>query len=153
MFATHSTHKLLAALSQTSYIHIRDGRERHRSGRFNESYMMHASTSPFYSDHRLERDLGGDDGRAERRALTHGGDRRGGRLPSDRGAASRSEFAEARRTGSSAPGTRTRSRDPKTGKRVAFEDAPEAAAQRPNPNCWVLHPGETWHGFDGLEDG
>ncbi|MGH2611128.1 MAG: Orn/Lys/Arg decarboxylase N-terminal domain-containing protein, partial [Tepidiformaceae bacterium] len=26
VFATHSTHKLLAALSQTSYIHIRDGR-------------------------------------------------------------------------------------------------------------------------------
>ena len=26
VFATHSTHKLLAALSQASYIHIRDGK-------------------------------------------------------------------------------------------------------------------------------
>ena len=22
-----------------------------------------------------------------------------------------------------------------------------------DPNWWVLHPGEAWHGFDGLEDG
>jgi arginine decarboxylase len=22
-----------------------------------------------------------------------------------------------------------------------------------NPDCWVLHPGEAWHGFQGLEDG
>ena len=22
-----------------------------------------------------------------------------------------------------------------------------------DPDCWVLHPGETWHGFEGLEDG
>src|SRR3954469_25334706 len=35
VFATHSTHKLLAALSQTSYIHIRDGRGAIDHGRFN----------------------------------------------------------------------------------------------------------------------
>ena len=22
-----------------------------------------------------------------------------------------------------------------------------------DPGCWVLHPGDAWHGFDGLEDG
>ena len=22
-----------------------------------------------------------------------------------------------------------------------------------DPNCWILHPDETWHGFEGLEDG
>jgi hypothetical protein len=22
-----------------------------------------------------------------------------------------------------------------------------------DPNCWVLHPGEAWHGFKQLEDG
>ncbi len=48
LFATHSTHKLLAALSQASFIHIRDGRDPIEHARFNESFMMHASTSPFY---------------------------------------------------------------------------------------------------------
>src|SRR5262245_26333851 len=48
LFATHSTHKLLAALSQASLLHIRDGRSAIPHERFNESFMMHASTSPFY---------------------------------------------------------------------------------------------------------
>ena len=49
VFATHSTHKLLAALSQASYLHIRDGRSPIPHARFNESFMMHASTSPLYT--------------------------------------------------------------------------------------------------------
>ena len=48
-FATHSTHKLLAALSQASLLHIRDGRSPIPHARFNESFMMHASTSPLYT--------------------------------------------------------------------------------------------------------
>ncbi|MGY8663961.1 Orn/Lys/Arg decarboxylase N-terminal domain-containing protein [Bradyrhizobium sp. UFLA05-109] len=53
IIATQSTHKQLASFSQASQIHIRDrhirGQKRrveHR--RFNESFMQHASTSPFY---------------------------------------------------------------------------------------------------------
>ena len=49
VFATHSTHKLLAALSRTSYIHIRDGRSAIDHGRFNEAYCSQASTSPLYA--------------------------------------------------------------------------------------------------------
>jgi arginine/lysine/ornithine decarboxylase len=48
VFTTHSTHKLLAAFSQASYIHLREGRRPMPHGRFNESFMMHGSTSPFY---------------------------------------------------------------------------------------------------------
>ncbi len=52
LFATQSTHKVLAAFSQASMIHIRDGHkppgERISHDRFNEAYMMHASTSPQY---------------------------------------------------------------------------------------------------------
>ena len=44
----HSTHKLLAALSQASYIHIRDGRGAIDHQRFNQAYMMHTTTSPLY---------------------------------------------------------------------------------------------------------
>jgi arginine/lysine/ornithine decarboxylase len=41
---------------------------------------------------------------------------------------------------------------PKSGKKVRFEDAsPELLAT--DPECWVLHPGDTWHGFGDLEDG
>ena len=48
VFATQSTHKLLAAFSQASMIHVRDGRRPIEHKRFNEAFMMHASTSPFY---------------------------------------------------------------------------------------------------------
>ena len=49
VFATHSTHKLLAAFSQASMIHARNSRTRDLDvERFNEAYMMHTSTSPHY---------------------------------------------------------------------------------------------------------
>lgn len=50
VFATQSTHKLLAGLSQASQILIQDGEktqlDRHV---FNEAYLMHTSTSPQYA--------------------------------------------------------------------------------------------------------
>ena len=53
IMATQSSHKQLASFSQASQIHVRDShiagqarRLEHR--RFNEFFMMHASTSPFY---------------------------------------------------------------------------------------------------------
>lgn len=47
--ATHSTHKLLAALSQASMLHIRSGKVPVIPALFNEAFMMHTSTSPQYS--------------------------------------------------------------------------------------------------------
>src|SRR5262249_54460626 len=48
-FATHSTHKLLAALSQASMLHVQNAQNRQLDmARFNESFMMHTSTSPQY---------------------------------------------------------------------------------------------------------
>ncbi|MEP7298023.1 MAG: Orn/Lys/Arg decarboxylase N-terminal domain-containing protein [Burkholderiales bacterium] len=51
--ATQSTHKQLAGFSQASQVHVRDAhikgqsrRTEHR--RFNEMFMLHCSTSPFY---------------------------------------------------------------------------------------------------------
>ena len=50
VFATQSTHKLLAALSQASMIHIRHGSsEKVDRDLFNESFMMYSSTSPQYA--------------------------------------------------------------------------------------------------------
>jgi arginine decarboxylase len=49
VFTTHSTHKLLAAFSQASMIHVQDGGLRALDrDRFNEAFMMHISTSPQY---------------------------------------------------------------------------------------------------------
>lgn len=48
IFATQSTHKVLAALSQASMIHTRDGKKPIDHERFNEAFMMHTSTSPQY---------------------------------------------------------------------------------------------------------
>ncbi|MER2492852.1 arginine/lysine/ornithine decarboxylase [Catenovulum sediminis] len=50
VFATQSTHKLLAGLSQASQILVQNGTGRQLdTHRFNESYLMHSSTSPQYS--------------------------------------------------------------------------------------------------------
>jgi arginine decarboxylase len=50
IFATHSTHKLLAGISQASQILVRESQanklDRHK---FNEAYLMHSSTSPQYA--------------------------------------------------------------------------------------------------------
>lgn len=49
IFATQSTHKLLAAFSQASMIHVRNAANRNLdAARFNEAFMMHTSTSPNY---------------------------------------------------------------------------------------------------------
>jgi len=49
VFATHSTHKLLAAFSQASMIHIQESDKRKiDTTRFNDAFMMHGSTSPHY---------------------------------------------------------------------------------------------------------
>jgi len=49
VFSTHSTHKLLAAFSQASMIHVQDGGvHKLDRDRFNEAFMMHISTSPQY---------------------------------------------------------------------------------------------------------
>ncbi|GAB3039110.1 arginine/lysine/ornithine decarboxylase [Bowmanella dokdonensis] len=50
VFSTQSTHKLLAGLSQASQILVQDSEKRKLDRfRFNESYLMHSSTSPQYA--------------------------------------------------------------------------------------------------------
>lgn len=50
IFSTQSTHKLLAGLSQASQILVQNAKNRTLdTHRFNESYLMHSSTSPQYA--------------------------------------------------------------------------------------------------------
>src|SRR3989441_11277322 len=50
IFATHSTHKLLAGLSQASQILVQESQTRKLDrNMFDEAYLMHTSTSPQYA--------------------------------------------------------------------------------------------------------
>ena len=150
IFATTSTHKLLAALSQASLISVRDGRKPVEPARFNEAYMMHATTSPQYAiimsneiSMAMMDGVGGHtltteaitEAVAFRKALwrAHGNAQAGGDWMFKTWNA---DFVT----------------DPSTGEKIAFANAPDELLVT-NPDCWVLHPGEAWHGFKDLEDG
>ncbi len=148
IFATHSTHKLLAALSQASFIHVRDGRAAVDHARFNESFMMHASTSPFYPI------IASNDVSA---AMMQGN---GGRVLVEESLREAVAFRQMitrlwrqhdeRDDWFFQTWNPLHIRDPQTGHSEAFESAdPELLISE--PSCWELHPGEEWHGFD-LED-
>jgi arginine decarboxylase len=150
IFAAQSTHKLLAALSQASYIHIRDGRRPIDHARFNESFMMHASTSPQYaiiaSNDVAAAMMDGPSGAALtgeciREAIAF----------RQTLARLNAEFA-AKGTWFLNPWQPDHVSDPETGKKTPFHQADPALLAR-DPAAWVLHPGEAWHGFGALEDG
>ena len=148
VFATHSTHKLLAALSQASYIHVRNGRKQISFERMNQAYMMHATTSPLYAicvSNDISAKMMADNGKA----LT------------DEVIEEAVDFRQAlaRMTGDferknswffkvwNAPQVT----DPVSGKVYDFADAPRTLLCN-EPEVWCLKANETWHGFEGLDD-
>jgi arginine decarboxylase len=155
IFATQSTHKLLAAFSQASMIHIRSGSQAPvELSRFNEAYMMHASTSPFYPmiacldvATAMMDGVGGfalvDESIREaihfrKRILSIGADlaqSSSGRPPWFFGAWQPDQV-----------------RDPLSGATSSFADAPDDLLAT-EPSCWTLEPGQAWHGFAGSDPG
>jgi arginine decarboxylase len=143
VFATHSTHKLLAALSQASYIHVRDGKGAIDHHRFNQAYMMHTSTSPLYaivaSNDITSAMMDGAGGRSlTQEVINEAVDFRQavGRV--------RREF-EKKNDWFFTPWNAERVN------KVPFEDVPAeklALSQEP----WILRPGDKWHGFDEVAD-
>lgn len=148
VFATQSTHKLLAALSQASMIHVRNGRNPIPHGRFNESFMMHASTSPNY-------------------AIMASCDVSSAMMEAPSGQILTNESIEeaiAFRQVISRMKAEMLSHDdwffscwqpPSVtvdGAAVPFHKA-DPLVLKTDPNCWVLHPDEVWHGFGDIEDG
>ncbi len=148
IFATHSTHKLLAALSQASFLHIRDGRSPIPHSRFNESYMLHASTSPLYpiivSNDITTAMMDGPGGLT----LTNESIEEAVAFRQTMGRVHR-QFAEKKQWFFKTWNADTVKA--KGGKKVRFEEA-SAEQLATDPQCWVLHPGEAWHGFGDLED-
>ncbi|WP_433861526.1 Orn/Lys/Arg decarboxylase N-terminal domain-containing protein [Pseudomonas thivervalensis] len=148
VFATQSTHKLLAALSQASMIHVRNGRNPIPHGRFNESYMMHASTSPNYaimascdiSSAMMEAPSGQilttesiEEAIAFRQVIS--------RMQSDM--LSNDDWFFSCWQPPSVPVGATL---------IPFHEV-DPVKLKTDPNCWVLHPNEVWHGFGDIEDG
>src|SRR5688572_20134774 len=150
VYATHSTHKLLAALSQTSYIHIRDGRGAIDHARFNEAYCSQASTSPLYALI-ASNDVAAAmmDGPADQ-SLTQ--------ETIEEAVACRLALSRAHREFKAknqwffAPWNADEVRDPISGKRIPFFEASEELLAT-DPACWVLHPHDSWHGFENLPEG
>lgn len=146
VFATQSTHKLLAALSQASYIHIRDGRRPIEHARFNEAFMMHASTSPNYAI------IASNDVSAAMMDGTSGEALTGESIRE--AIAFRQMVARLNAECAAKKTWFFNIWQPDTvkvkGKKVALHAAdPEHLAT--DPACWVLEPGAAWHGFEGLE--
>ena len=163
--ATQSTHKQLASFSQASQIHIRDRhikgqRRRVEHRRFNEGFMQHASTSPFYPLF-ASLDVGaqmmkgksgevlwddtirlGIELRKKLRAIN---------------ASSRRRSATRRGAGFSIRSCRTASKSPTSPRRrrahnVAWESISTDQLAR-DPRYWMLQPGADWHGFTRVEAG
>jgi arginine decarboxylase len=149
VFATHSTHKLLTALSQASYIHVRDGRDAIPHDRFNQSYMMHATTSPLYaiiaSNDIASAMMDGAGGEmlttdVIREAVDF---RQAVARMYKRHRADRDWFFK--------PWNAEVVSDPQTGKQHDFAEAPTDLLVT-EQDCWRLHPEDAWHGFEGLKD-
>jgi arginine decarboxylase len=149
VFATHSTHKMLAALSQSSYIHVRDGRGAIDHHRFNQAYMMHTTTSPLYaivaSNDIASAMMDGNGGRSlTQEVIEEAIDFRQivGRLWRN--------FAD-KQDWFFKPWNAETVKNPADGRTVAFEDAPASLlcfSQEP----WILRPGDNWHGFNDIDD-
>jgi arginine decarboxylase len=132
-FATQSTHKLLAALSQASMIHVQHGeRQRLDMARFNEAFMMHTSTSPQY-----------------------------GIIASCDVAAAMMEQPAGRALVQETIDEALSFRRAMTAVKEQLKGGwwfdvwqPDAMGLRPtdDKSAWVLKPGERWHGFEDLAE-
>jgi arginine decarboxylase len=129
-FATQSTHKLLAALSQASMIHVQHSEAQTLDmARFNEAFMMHTSTSPQY-----------------------------GIIASCDVAAAMMEQPGGRALVQETIDEALSFRRAMTAVKADLNSwwfdiwQPESMASQPSsdPSDWQLKPGDKWHGFEGL---
>ena len=148
VFTTHSTHKLLAALSQASMIHVRDGRNPIDHARFNEAFMMHASTSPCYpiiasnDVSAAMMDSSGEKltGDSIREAITF------------RQTVARMNAEISDENGWFFDVWQPPKVNDAKGRSVAFHEC-DPAHLAAEPSCWLLEPDAEWHGFGNIEPG
>lgn len=146
VFTTHSTHKLLAALSQASMIHVRDGRNPIDHARFNEAFMMHASTSPFYPI------IASNDASA---AMMEGSGEKLTGASIREAIAFRQMIARLNAEIADEGGWFFDVWQPPEvidarGRKVPFHECDPAHLES-EPSCWHLAPNAAWHGFGNIE--
>ena len=165
LYSTQSVHKQGAGFSQASQIHKRDehirGQRRYiEHKRFNESFLMHASTSPFYP---LFAAL-------DVNAKVHEG--KAGEMLWDRcialGIEARKKLREfGRHYAKTGRGVEEKwffdpfvpdvvtikgSKFTKDATNVAWEELPTEVLKR-EQQCWTFDPKSAWHGYSGYSDG
>jgi ornithine decarboxylase/arginine decarboxylase len=163
--ATQSTHKQLASFSQASQIHMRDRhikgqRRRVEHRRFNEGFMQHASTSPFYPLF-ASLDVGAQMMKGRSGEVLWDDTIRLGIELRKKLRAVRREFEEKERDP-----VRRWFFDPFVPDRVSIPDVASAGGAHivpwesvstdllaRDPHFWEIAPGEAWHGFGELEAG
>ncbi len=148
LFSTQSTHKMLAAFSMASMVHIKlSPRAPLEFDQFNEAFMMHGTTSPFYpliasldvAAAMMDEPAGPTlmmetvfDAISFRKAMSSIAHRLRA-LEGESGWFFRL-FQPDKVT------------DPADGQTYLFEDATDPLLAQ-NSSCWTLKPGEDWHGF------
>jgi arginine decarboxylase len=149
IFSTQSTHKMLAAFSMASMVHIKlSPRAPLEFDQFNEAFMMHGTTSPFYPliasldvAAAMMDDPAGPtlmeetifDAVSFRKAMSSIAHRL--KVYDDGDGWFFRLFQPDRVT------------DPKNGETYVFEDAPDELLTN-HSGSWTLKPGEEWHGYN-----
>src|ERR1700748_229056 len=147
LFAVQSTHKMLAAFSMASMIHVKlSDRAPLEYDQFNESFMMHGTTSPFYpmiasidvATAMMDEPAGStlmtetiQDAITFRKAMASVAHR----LKAEEGGGWFFGMFQPDYV-----------RDATNGETYRFEDAPDSLLTQ-SSQCWTLKPGEAWHGF------
>jgi ornithine decarboxylase/arginine decarboxylase len=163
--ATQSTHKQLASFSQASQIHIRDRhikgqRRRVEHRRFNEGFMQHASTSPFYPLF-ASLDVGAQMMKGKSGEVLWDDTIRLGVELRKKLRAIKREFEEKERDPAKRwffdPFVPDRVEIPDVAlpgrvHNVAWESISTDQLSR-DPRYWMLQPGADWHGFTKIEPG
>ncbi len=148
IFATHSTHKLLCALSQASYIHVRQGANPIPFKHFNQSYMLNSTTSPLYAIC-VSNDLAVNMMATSGEVLTQ--------EVIDEAIDFRQALAgiyrefKKNKSWFFKPWNPERVYDEKRKRHYEFADAPKELLGH-SQSCWRLNPDDKWHGFTDLED-
>lgn len=157
LFATQSTHKVLAAFSQASMIHMRQRHkredERIEYDQFNEAFMMHTSTSPQYGIiASLDVAAKMMEGEAGKSLVTEA---------IEEGIIFRWKMAQlAEEIMKKESGEKQwwfevwqpekESKSPAE-QMKALRSKPESENFKKGREYWTLKPGGTWHGFEGME--
>src|SRR5271154_2994280 len=154
IFAVQSTHKMLAAFSMASMIHVKlSPRAPLDFDQFNESFMMHGTTSPFYPlIASLDVATAMMDEPAGQTLMTE--------TLQDAIAFRKAMASIAHRLRQAEDGWFFKIYQPEQvtdaddGEVYRFEDAPDPLRSESSA-CWTLKPGEEWHGYqdEDIADG